>query len=132
MATPNQAQVSKEKPKKPNLEYQRDRDREIVTGKFINHETPGGSVEFTYRKYRGDRIEKYKFIDGEVYKVPRGVAVHVANDCSYTVHYYKQDNNGRPSQEIGKKQKRFSFIPLDFIIDDAFNKADEIITIKNI
>ena len=119
--------------KKVSLKYQRDRDREIVTGKFINHETPGGEVKFCFRKYREDKIEKYEFKDGQVYRVPRGVAVHIANDCWYPVHWFKQDEGGRPSQEIGTKKKRFSFIPLDFIVDDVFaDKVNEIVTIKEL
>ncbi|HUV84745.1 MAG TPA: hypothetical protein VMV86_03500 [Methanosarcinales archaeon] len=120
--------------KKPNLRYKRDRDREIVTGKFMNHETPGGSLSFCYRKYREDKVERYSFEDGKIYKVPRGVALHIANGCWYAVHHHKQSETGRPSQEVGMKKKRFSFIPMDFIIDDEFETArsNSIISVKEL
>lgn len=120
--------------KKPSLRYRRDRDREIVTGKFMNHETPGGTIKFAFRKYREDKVEKYTMTDGQVYKIPRGVALHVANSCWYPVNHFKQNEYGKPSQEIGMKKKRFSFMPLDFIIDDEFetNRSNSIVTVKNL
>lgn len=124
--------VTREKSK--NLRYQRDRDRELVRGKFMNHETPGGAINFSFRKYKEDKIEKYCFEDGKIYQVPRGVALHIANGCWYPEHQYKTDASGKPSQEIGMKKKRFSFIPLDFIIDDEFenNRVNSIITMKDL
>jgi hypothetical protein len=124
--------VTREKSK--NLHYQRDRDRELVKGKFMNHETPGGAISFSFRKYKEDKVEKFTFEDGKIYQVPRGVALHIANGCWYPEHYYKQDASGKPSQEIGMKKKRFSFIPLDFIIDDEFenNRVNNIITMKDL
>jgi len=120
--------------KKPNLKYQHDRDREIVTGKFVNRETPGGEIQFCFRKYREDKVEKYTMQDGKIYKVPRGVALHVANGCWYPVHSFKQDDFGKASQEIGTKTKRFDFIPLDFIIDDEFeiNRTNNIVTVRDL
>lgn len=120
--------------KKVNLRYKRDRDREIVTGKFMNHENPGGTIKFVFKKHDGDKVERYTMSDGVVYKVPRGVALHVANNCWYPVNHYKQNEYGKPSQEIGMKKKRFSFMPLDFIIDDEFETArsNSIITVRNI
>lgn len=117
--------ISQEKPKKkPSLHYLREKDRKIVTGKFINHETPGGSIDFCFRKYKGDKVERYQFEDGRVYRVPRGVALHIHNDCWYPVHEYRLDDQGNPCQMIGAKKKRFSFEPLDFEVDPEFNKND--------
>jgi len=126
--------MSEKTTKKQNLRLKRDRDREMVTGKFMNHETPGGSTSFCYRKYREDNLERYTFEDGQTYRVPRGVALHIANGCWYPVHSYKQNERGRPSQEIGTKKKRFSFIPLDFIIDDEFenSRVNSIVTVKDL
>ena len=33
------------------LDIQRAKDKEIVRGKFVNHETPGGNVGFNFKKY---------------------------------------------------------------------------------
>jgi hypothetical protein len=110
---------------------QRERDNEIVTGRFINNETEGGTLRFTYLKHKGDRIKRYEMVDGEIYKVPRCVAQHVANGCWYPVHHFKQTESGRPTQDIGQKKRRFNFIPLDFIMDEDYNDGDKkLVTVK--
>lgn len=126
--TPKQISIDRIEPdkkaKKPNLNYLREKDRKLVTGKFVNHETPGGVIDFCFRKYKGDKVERYKFEDGKVYRIPRGVALHIQNNCWYPVHEFRQDETGRPHQEIGFKKKRFSFMPLDFEVDDEFHKSE--------
>lgn len=108
-----------------------DRDREIVTGRFQYYEVPGGELSFTFRKYKEDRVERYSMKDGEVYRVPRSVATHLAKECWYPVHHYKIDDSGKPSQDIGQKKKRFDFIPIDFIMEpDAGDK--QLVTVRNL
>lgn len=110
---------------------QRDRDNQIVTGRFVNNETSGGILRFTYLKHRGDKIKRYEFKDGEIYKVPRSVATHIANGCWYPIHHFKQTESGRPTQDIGQKKRRFDFIPLDFIMDESYNHGDKnLVTVK--
>jgi len=124
--------VSKES-KVPNLKYQRDKDREPVRGIFRFYEVPGGSMDFVFRKYKEDPIEKYSFVDGQMYTIPLGVAKHVENDMWYPVHHYTQDDGGRPSQRIGQKVKRAGFQSLEFIdIDDLSSAAHSIITVENV
>lgn len=110
---------------------QRERDNQIVTGRFVNNETDGGTLKFTYLKHKGDKIKRYEMKDGEIYKVPRSVATHIANGCWYPVHHFKQTESGRPTQDIGQKKRRFNFIPLDFIMDEDYNNSDkELVTVK--
>ena len=125
----------KKKNKKTSLKFLHEKDRTLVTGKFINHELPGNSIDFCFRKYKWDRVERYKFEDGKIYKIPRGVALHLHNNCWYPVHEFRQDEFGKPHQEIGIKKKRFSFIPIDFEIDDEFKShhpGSEIYTVRSI
>ena len=56
--------------KKPNLRYQRDKDRELVTGIFQYHELRGGELKFRIKLYKEDPIEKFELTDGKVYKLP--------------------------------------------------------------
>lgn len=73
---------------KVDVEYMRAKDNELVTGRFIYHELPGGCLEFVYRKYKGDPVDKYSLIDGGVYTIPIGVAKHLNTQCAYPQYEY--------------------------------------------
>jgi len=100
---------------KKDLKYMRDKDREMVRGIFRFFEVPGGTMAFSFRKYKEDEIETYTLNDGSIYTVPRGVAHHLSNNCWYPEHAYKMDDQGKPSVQITKKKRRCSFEPLDFM-----------------
>lgn len=68
---------------KVDVEYMRAKDNELVTGIFRYHELPGGALEFVFRKYKGDPVDKYTLIDGQVYTIPVGVAKHLNSNCAY-------------------------------------------------
>lgn len=124
---------TKEAVKAPNLKYQRDKDREVVRGIFRFYEVPGGQMEFVFRKYKEDPIEKYTFIDGEVYSIPLGVAKHIEKNLHYPVHSYTQDEKGNAHQRIGQKVKRAGFQSLEFIdIEDLSSVSNSIITVQNL
>ena len=124
--------VKKDAVKKPNLNYERDKKREKVTGIFRYHEVPGGWVGFNFREFKGDPIVRYDMVDGETYTVPLGVAKHLNNNGWYPVYgYVTQESNVRVQQapvgaattqatRISQKVRRFSFQSLEFIdIDDV-------------
>ena len=116
-----------------SIEYKRKRDKELVKGIFHNYEVPGGSLEFTYKKYKGEQVEWFKMVDGEMYTIPLGVAKHLNNDVKYKVHQFKLDETGKKSKMIGKTIKRCSFESLDFITEDTgLDLNKEIITVENI
>ncbi len=100
---------TKEKLKKLHKE-----DSRIVKGSFICHEPKGGSVTFSYRKYRQDPVKKYTLKDGETYELPVGVAKHV-NDCGWDVHSNILDSEGNPTVVKGKRERRFTFQSIDFL-----------------
>lgn len=111
----------KEPVKKFNAQYERDKEREIVTGIAKNYECPGGMIEFVYKKYKGDPVEKYSFMDGEVCKIPLGVARHMNKDCWYPVHANSMDENGKNMVKVGSKVRRFGFQSLEFLDDNDLN-----------
>lgn len=116
-----------------SLTYQRDKERELVKGIFHFHEVPGGSMSFNFKKYKGDKVERYDLVDGQVYSIPLGVARHLNKNGSYPVHAHMQDESGKVHARIGQKVNRFSFQSLEFMdIDDLPNKADEIVTIEHV
>jgi len=100
---------------KKDLKYMRDKDREMVRGIFRFFEVPGGTMAFSFRKYKEDEIETYTLNDGSIYTIPRGVAHHLSNNCWYPEHAYKMDEQGKPSVQVTKKKRRCSFEPLDFM-----------------
>ena len=100
---------------KANLEFQRKKDREMVRGIFRFHEVPGGQMEFPFKKYKGDPLETFKMVDGAVYTIPLGVAVHLNTNCWYPYYTFKNDEAGRPSVTVSEKIRRCSFQSLEFI-----------------
>lgn len=111
--------TKKEVNKKPNLKYLRDKDREIVKGKFIFHEVPGGMMSFVFRKYKEDPVERYDLVDGQIYSLPLGVAKHLNKNCWYPIHSFATDEHGKPVQKVGQQVRRCSFQSLEFVdIDD--------------
>lgn len=118
---------------KKNLRYERDKGRELVTGKFVFHEVPNGSLSFVFKAYKEDQVERFDFIDGMTYKIPLTVAKHLNKNGWYPVHHYARDEDGKPSMRIGKKVRRFSFVSLDFMdIDEVPTHASPIIEVTHI
>lgn len=112
--------------------YQRDKDKEMVKGVFKFYEVPGGSMEFMFRKYRGNKPERYSMIDGQVYTIPLGVAKHLNNDCWYPIHSYTTDEHGKPTQRVSQKVKRCGFQSLEFMdIEDFDRGGQQIIKVEN-
>jgi len=130
MTTPT---TDKGKKTAQSLKYQRDKDREMVKGIFRFYEVPGGSVSFNFRKYKEDPIERYDFVDGQVYTIPLGVAKHLTNNCSYPVHQHMKDENGNISARIGQKVNRIGFESLEFMdIDDLPQTSDRIVEVDQV
>ena len=108
--------IKKETPKQvANLNYQRDKDREIVKGIFRFHEVPGGTMEFSIKIYKGDQVENYKFKDGEVCSIPLGVAKHINKNLWYPEYEYVKSEDMQNVAKITKKVRRASFQSLEFI-----------------
>lgn len=89
-------------------------DSKMVRGIFRNHEIPGGNVMFPFRKYKFDPVKEYTLNDGEIYELPRMVASHINNNCSYPVHKHATDDKGRPVAIVGSRVQRYSFYPTEF------------------
>ena len=121
------------KPKK-SLTYQRDKDREIVKGVFKFYEVPGGKMSFVYKAHKGDQVERYDLIDGEIYSIPLGVARHLNKNGWYPVHAYALNDAGVASMKIGQKKRRFGFQSLEFVDIEDMGDANEsgIITVEKV
>jgi len=131
----NQAKITTDKEKNlhKGVEYQRQRDRQMVKGIFRFYEVPGGSMSFNFRKYKGDPVERYDMIDGQVYTVPLGVAKHLNQNGSYPVHKYLKDESGNVSMRVGQKVNRFGFQSLEFMdIEDMPTNPEAIVTVDSV
>lgn len=120
---------------KKNVSYQRDKDHEKVRGIFNFYETPGGTVTFPFKKYKGDPVEVYTMTDGEIYTIPLMVAKHLNTTCKYPVHAFHQNESGTPSMVVGKKRSRMGFQSLEFIDESeigASRDEDLIVTARPI
>lgn len=113
------------------FDWCRDRDREKVKGVFRFYERPGGDMEFVYRGWRGDPVEKYSMIDGQTYEIPLGVARHLNKNGWYPEYEYIPGGKtilvpgGQPTNmRIGKKTRRFGFQKLDFLDEQEAEFGD--------
>jgi hypothetical protein len=115
-----------------DMEYKRDKDKELVKGVFKFYEVPGGQMDFVYKKYKNEKTQRYSMIDGQVYTIPLGVAKHLNNDCWYPVHAYSMDESGKSAQRISQKVKRCGFQSLEFMdIEDFDRGGKQIIQVEN-
>jgi len=118
---------------KQNIKYQRDKDREMVKGIFKFYEVPGGSMSFVFKVYKEDPVERFDFVDGNVYTIPLGVAKHLNKNGWYPVHTHALDENGKPTMRVGQKVRRFGFQSLEFVdIEDLSIGDKQIITVEHI
>ena len=101
------------------LDDKRAEEQKMVRGIFRFHEVPGGQMDFVYRKYKGQPLEKYSMKDGEVYEVPLGVARHLNTNCWYPVYGFSEKSQAvvadNALMSIKEKVRRCSFQSLDFV-----------------
>lgn len=115
----NPTLVKETKKMSSNMKAMRDKDREMVRGKFIFHEIPGGQLGFSFKKWPGDPVETFNLVDGQVYSLPLGVAKHLNKNCKYPIHAYAMDEDKKPYVKVQQWVRRCSFQSLEFIdLDD--------------
>ncbi len=118
---------------KVNLKYNRDKDAEAVRGVFHFYEVPGGMLEFVFKQYKEDEVEKYSLEDGKIYSIPRGVARHLNKSGWYPVHSHTVDESGRPNFKIGQKVRRYGFSSLEFFdSDDLIPEGKPLVTVESL
>lgn len=116
---------------KINLKWMRDKDREMVRGIFHFHEVPGGTLKFSFRKYKEDPVEDFEMCDGQIYTIPLGVAKHLNKNVNYPVHAYEIDETGRHIMKVGQKVQRVSFQSLEFLDIEDVSSERQIVTVEH-
>ena len=124
--------IENSKPKK-NLKYERDKDREKVKGIFKFYECPGAILKFSYKKYKGDDVQRFILRDNEVCTIPLGVAKHLNKSGWYPVHKHIVDKDGRSIYAVGEKKRRYGFQSLEFVDPEDFDVTDNsLLTVEKI
>ena len=119
------------KKEKKNHKYLRDKDREPVKGIFRFYEVPGGSMEFVYKAWKEDPVEKFSLVDGQIYTIPLGVAKHLNKNGKYPVHSYMTDEHGKPSMKVGQWVRRFGFQSLEFVdVEDLMPEGTPLLQVE--
>lgn len=91
-------------------EHERKRENRKIKGVFQCHEPRGGSVEFVFKKFKGDAVERYKLQDGKEYELPLAVINHLNQNCNYPVYAEILSPDGLRQAEIGKRIQRYNFV----------------------
>ena len=86
----------------------------MVKGIFRCHEPQGGSVQFSFKKFKWDPVRTYTMKDGEVYEVPLAVARHLNQNCNYPVHSHVLDASGNPTVDRNRVKSRMNFESTEF------------------
>lgn len=116
-----------------NLEQLKAKDEQLVKGRFNYHEIAGGTLSFVYKAYKGQPVVRYDLTDGEIYKIPLGVAKHLNNNVGRIEHEYLLDRNGKPSTMAHHRIRRCSFENLDFMdFEDLGNSVIEEVKITGL
>jgi hypothetical protein len=120
--TPEELRKMSKEEREKYFAWCRDRDREKVKGVFRFYERPGGDMQFVFRGWLGDPVEKYSMIDGQTYEIPLGVARHLNMNGWYPEYGYIPGGKtvlvpgGQPTNmRIEKKVRRFGFQKMDFL-----------------
>ncbi len=124
---------NKPNPSVPDHKRIRDQHREMVKGIFRYYEVPGGVMEFVFKEFREDQVEKYTLWDGQIYSLPLGVAKHLNKHGWYPVHAFTKDEHGNANQKVGRKVRRVGFQSLEFVdVGDIATNDMGLITVENI
>ena len=104
----------------PSYKFEKERteDARLIHGRFVNRESPGGTLKFYFKKWKGDKLERYELVDGKDYDLPIGVIKHLVNGCKQTEQTNKiiefDPYTSRPVHEMNYKP-RFSFVTSEFL-----------------
>lgn len=126
MYVPRKVELTKEQ--KESRKKQFEKDHTMVKGRFNFKEVPGGTLVFSFFKYKEDKPKRYELVDGETYTLPYMVAKHLAMNVYEDIYQNQVDKDGRPIQVAISKRHRTGFERIDFD-DDNFIPSN-IITVE--
>lgn len=120
--------LSRKDEAKMRLKKLQEEETQLVRGRFVFHECPGGSTRVCQKKFKEVPMFDKVMHDGKDYEIPLYVARYlngydkcatalggIINSCAYPVHAYAQDNMGNSRIDVGTWRRRYSFQSLEFI-----------------
>lgn len=111
-------------------EKKRKWDSELVTGVFKYYELRGGNFEFWDKlPYVGEKMRRFKLVDGETATIPRHTARKLREGGKYPIHKDIYDDNGKHTQRVGEWVDRFDFFETNTVIEPMTPK---IVTVQNV
>lgn len=115
-----------------DYKYLRDKYKEKVKGKFINHEVPGGAFAFVFKEFPGEKVERYDMVDQQIYEVPLGVAKHLNKRVSYNVYGHLPGEEGIQGvgYKVSETVRRVSFQNLEWIDSEDLTPDGGIIKVE--
>ena len=117
--------ISKEKEAERKRQFEK--DHKMIKGIFHFKEVPGGTLCFSYSKYKETPL-RYALVDGETYELPYMVAKHLAKDVFTEVFQNQVDKDGRQIAVATSKIHRTGFERIDF--DDESFIPSTLITVE--
>lgn len=110
----------------------REKAHTMVSGVFKNLELRGGSLEFNFPIFPGEDFQRWYFVDGQHYRIPYSVAVHLNDDCFYKEYTEVKGDFGKDkvqnalhngqakssNMQMAAKVYRYAFHSLEFSRDD--------------
>lgn len=87
---------------------------QIVRGRFIFNECPGGEIGVPFQEDSSTPLKTYLLKDKQIYDLPLGVARHLNNNCNYPIYEIRRDERGTSSTGVKEFIHRTSFQPLSF------------------
>jgi len=122
---------------------EQERDNEMVVGLFEYKERKGKKLKFFRKIYPNEDIQMWEFEDGQVYRIPYGVAKHLATGIFTPIYQKLPKAYGELGKAIGsgrlagdkqmalmKKSYRTDFKSLQFREDDWETKQSELVEVK--
>lgn len=85
----------------------------MVKGIFRNLENPKSPLSFRLRLESWHIDKLWKFEDGEEIEIPKYVANHLNNNCTYNEYEHAKDEKGNPIMKVKRVINRFNFIYKD-------------------
>jgi hypothetical protein len=91
----------------------KERDAQLVRGKFTFHDVPGGTLKFPFKDH-GNPLKIYTLVDGEITSLPLSVAQHLNNNCWSPGYAHDNVSGLYDAYKMVRKVHRTSFTPLEF------------------
>lgn len=98
---------------KSKCEKEKKEDNKLVDARYINKRSSTERLNKYYCRWAGDRLQQWRFIPEQVYKVPYGLVKEINN--SITIQRSEVlDSRGLPTAKDSEGEREHEFVPVSF------------------